>query len=68
MDNPDLVSDDDNHLISEIELGWTLEYYFVENAMLLRETSNGRSLEQPIADALRRDPFERAAHFGGIEF
>lgn len=35
--------------------------------MWVRETRNGHSLEQPIADALRHDTFERTVYFGGIE-
>lgn len=68
MGNPYRVSDDSNYLISEIEPGWTLEYYFVDHVMWVRETRNGCVIEQPIGDALRQDPFERATYFGGIEF
>jgi hypothetical protein len=67
MDNPYRISDDGKCLVSEIEPGWTLEYYFVDHLMWVRETRSGRSLEQPIGDALGQDPFERAAYFAGIE-
>lgn len=63
MDDPYPNSDDGKCLVSEIEPGWTLKYYFVDCLMWVRETRNGRSLEQPIADALRQDPFERATYF-----
>ncbi|RDI51488.1 hypothetical protein DES45_11717 [Microvirga subterranea] len=68
VDNPYRNSDDGKCLVSEIEPGWTLEYYFVDHIMWVRETRNGRSLEQPIGDALCQDPFERATYFGGIAF
>lgn len=44
-----------------------IETYFVDGVQWLRETRNGRVREQPLADALRDDAFERLCFFLGVK-
>ena len=53
--------------IRELGPGHTIEYFFRDHLMWVRETRNGRILEQRLDDALRQDPWERLCFFAGLQ-
>lgn len=67
MENPYRRSDDGKCLVSDIEPGWTLEYYFKDHLLWVREDRHSNVREMPVSEYLLQDPLERAAYFAEIE-
>lgn len=64
---PNIVASQAEPYVVDLGPDHRAEYWFVDGEMWVRETRNGRTLEQPIADALHQDPMERACFFAGVD-